>query len=84
MDISNSTSEHPEYEKVPYIYVNGIWHSGKSVQLIWAWKGQRSPHLNHLHIMDEVPGALAIIGGTNTFLSQVEMNRVYHDDEGPR
>jgi len=50
LDISNSTSEHPEYDK-----------------LIWAWKGQRSPHLNHLHIMDEV-----------------EMNRVYHDDEGPR
>jgi len=50
LDISNSTSEHPEYDK-----------------LIWAWKGQRSPRLTHLHIMDEV-----------------EMNRVYHDDEGPR
>merc|ERR1712113_673877 len=47
LDISNSTAEHPEYEK-----------------LIWAWKGQRSPHLGHLHIMDEV-----------------EMNRVYHEDE---
>ena len=30
---------------------------GKYFQLIWAWKGQRSPHLGHLHIMDEVPGA---------------------------
>jgi len=50
LDITNSTSEHPEYDK-----------------LIWAWKGQRSPRLSHLHILDEV-----------------ELNRVYHDDEGPR
>lgn len=50
LDISNSTSEHPEYDK-----------------LIWAWKSQRSPNLAHLHLMDEV-----------------EMNRVFHDHEGPR
>ena len=42
----------------------GSWtsssHSGKSFQLIWAWKGQRSPRLTHLHIMDEVYNTLAI------------------------